>query len=414
MSPVKIAGVSSARARFGPVTLLGQCGFIEVNSQFNFLALRSAASLRAVRARAWLSGFKPARTAVNTRERTRAALGAAAGILLAALVGHELVQIHALELWLMAPLGASAVLVFAVPGSPLAQPWPVLGGNTLSALVGVACVSLIDDPRAAAALAVGLAVTVMFAARCLHPPGGATALLVVLNQVGNPDFAIYPVALDSLLLVIAGIVYNSLTGRPYPHRQSTPQPEEPRSLRFSSADLDAALAHYNQVLDVSRDDLEELFHDVELAAYRRNLGSLSCADVMSASPHSVGRQTPLSEAHTLMHANKIKSLPVTDKRGRVIGIVTAWDILERMVSAQAARAPLIRRIGCNSAARGVIAEVMSKSVSTAGEDQPVVDLVRLFSQGGHHHIPIVDSARRLVGIITQSDLIRALYRAVRV
>ncbi|MCB1905754.1 MAG: CBS domain-containing protein, partial [Rhodocyclaceae bacterium] len=41
-------------------------------------------------------------------------------------------------------------------------------------------------------------------------------------------------------------------------------------------------------------------------------------------------------------------------------------------------------------------------------------LVRLFSQGGHHHIPIVDSAQRLVGIITQSDLIRALYRAVRV
>jgi hypothetical protein len=53
--------------------------------------------------------------------------------------------------WLVAPLGASAVLVFAVPSSPLAQPWSVIGGNTLSALVGAACAHFIHDPAWAAA-----------------------------------------------------------------------------------------------------------------------------------------------------------------------------------------------------------------------------------------------------------------------
>ena len=66
-----------------------------------------------------------------------------------------------------------AVLLFAAPASPLAQPWSVVGGNTLSTLVGVACVLLIPDPVAAAAVAVALAIAVMFALRCLHPPGGA-------------------------------------------------------------------------------------------------------------------------------------------------------------------------------------------------------------------------------------------------
>ena len=84
--------------------------------------------------------------------------------------------------WLIAPLGASAVLVFALPASPLAQPWPVIGGNMFSALVGVACARWLPRPR------VGRRrgdrrwpSRLMFALRCLHPPGGAVALLVVLT-----------------------------------------------------------------------------------------------------------------------------------------------------------------------------------------------------------------------------------------
>ena len=188
-------------------------------------------------------------------ERVRAALGAVAGVLVAGLLCRWGALAWDVTPWLMAPLGASAVLVFALPASPLAQPWAVLVGNTLSALVGVACVNLIAEPVLAAAVAVGGAVTLMFAARALHPPGGATALLVVLTGVHSPQFALFPVALNSLLLVLVAVLYNRLTGHDYPHRQMASSPVA--SSRFSSTDLDAALARYNQVLAVSRTDLTE-------------------------------------------------------------------------------------------------------------------------------------------------------------
>ncbi|MFO1253495.1 MAG: HPP family protein [Inhella sp.] len=73
------------------------------------------------------------------RERARAALGALLGLLATALITAWLAPASP---WLVAPLGASAVLVFAVPASPLAQPWAVLGGNGLSALLGVGVMQL--------------------------------------------------------------------------------------------------------------------------------------------------------------------------------------------------------------------------------------------------------------------------------
>jgi CBS domain-containing membrane protein len=83
-------------------------------------------------------------------------------------------------LLLVAPMGASAVLLFAVPASPLAQPWSIVGGNLVSATVGVACATWISDLVDAAALAIALAICAMFALRCVHPPSGAVALTAVL------------------------------------------------------------------------------------------------------------------------------------------------------------------------------------------------------------------------------------------
>jgi CBS domain-containing membrane protein len=72
--------------------------------------------------------------------------------------------------WLVAPLGATAVLVFALPPSPLAQPWAVVAGNTLSALVGVLCARWLHDPALGACVAVAVAMTLMLRLRCLLPP----------------------------------------------------------------------------------------------------------------------------------------------------------------------------------------------------------------------------------------------------
>ena len=364
-------------------------------------------------ARAWI----PGPTVVDGRERLRAVAGAAVGLLFTALICQLVAGPSPSGNWLIAPLGASAVLVFALPASPLAQPWPVIGGNTLAALVGVACARWLPDAWWLGAVATALAIGLMFSLRCLHPPGGAVALLVVLTHTHDFPFAISPVMTDSLLLVLAGVFYNSLTGRRYPHVQIAQRPATPGDTRFSSADIDAVLARYNQVLDISRDDLESLIRQTEMESWHRRLGTVRCVDFMSRDPVTVEFGTPLQEAWSLMHERRIKALPVTDRTRRVVGIVTQADFF-RQIDLQhheglggRLRDFLRATRTVMSSKPEVVGQIMTRQVRVASEDRPMVDLVPLFSEGGHHHIPIIDGERRLTGMITQSDFVRALYRA---
>jgi CBS domain-containing membrane protein len=355
---------------------------------------------------------------VSRAEIARAAFGSAVGILAAALIAQWLAP-GLPGLQLIAPLGATAVLVFAVPSSPLAQPWPAIMGNTVSALIGVASVRLFGDVGLAAPLGVGLAIATMFLLRCLHPPGGASALLAVLTQA-DPAFAFNPVMLDTLIVVLAGVAYNRLTGRRYPHALHAPSatPAAPGT-RFSSDDLDAALAHYDQVLDISRDDLEQLLHYAESAAYERRFGDLRCRDIMSRDLLSVQFGTPLAEAWQQMRARRVKAVPVTDKARRIVGILTVADFMKHAdfdaIDGLGARLKqLIRASGLSSTDKPeVVGQIMTREVRIASADRFIAELLPLFSEAGHHHIPVLDEERRVVGIITQSDLIRALYRTVR-
>jgi len=360
----------------------------------------------------------PARMKVGGRERLRAALGGLLGIAFTALVSRALHGSGA-GAWIVAPLGASAVLVFAVPASPLAQPWSVIGGNSLSALVGALCAMLIPDPAWAGAVAVSVAIGVMFTMRCLHPPGGAAALLSALGAVPL-SFVLFPVALNCVLLVLAGMVFNGLTGRRYPHGQASPSASAAPSssnARFSTADLDAALAHYNQVIDIPRDDLEELLHHAEAAAYRRSFGDLVCADIMSREPLAVEFGTPLAEAWGKLQSRHVKALPVIDRVRRVVGIVTQADFARQ---ASPDGAALNERIQALLKPSGrthdlkpeVVGQIMSTDVRTVTLEQRVSELVPLYAETGHHHLPVIDGERRLAGIVTQSDVIRALNQAV--
>ncbi|WP_394792360.1 HPP family protein [Rhodoferax sp.] len=366
--------------------------------------------------REFLFSFWPQPLRVDGRERWRSVAGGAFGILVAALVCRHWAGVASAGPWLVAPIGASAVLVFAVPASPLAQPWAVVGGNTLSALVGAVCAMLIPDPVFAGAAAVALAIGLMFGLRCLHPPGGAAALLSALGGVGL-SFAVFPVLANCLLLVLAGVLYNRLTGRRYPHAQTAPAPKADIGGRFTTADLDAALQHYNQVLDISRDDLEGLLHEAESAAYQRHFGQLSCADVMSRDPMAVQFGTSLDEAWTLMREQRIKALPIIDRARRIVGIVTMADFMrhagvEQRDGLGARLRALVRTSGTvHSESPEVVGQIMTREVRVASAGKRVSELVPVFSEDGHHHIPVIDSERRLVGILTQSDFVKALYRA---
>ncbi|WPL18975.1 HPP family protein [Thiorhodovibrio winogradskyi] len=123
---------------------------------------------------------------------------------------------------LIGSLGASAVLVYGAPRSPLAQPRNLIGGHLVSAVVGVAAWQLLAPwPWLAAALAVATAIALMHATRTLHPPGGATALIAVIGseQIHILGFlyCLIPATLGPLILLLVGLVVNNLpAGRRYP------------------------------------------------------------------------------------------------------------------------------------------------------------------------------------------------------
>ncbi|SFN12323.1 HPP family protein [Variovorax sp. OV329] len=363
----------------------------------------------------WLRAFKPAPLAVNSRERLRVTVGAFLGILVTAVLCHVL-GLSAQATWIVAPMGASAVLVFGVPASPLAQPWAVLAGNTVSALVGIACARWIGNVDLAAALAVGLAIGLMFLLRCLHPPGGASALLMVMAGVTDPHAALAPVLLNSIVLVAMGLAWNNATGRRYPHPQSS---AAAGATSATEHDLDAVLARYNQILDVPRDDLLALVGQTRLAGYQRMLAQTRCADVMSKNLVTVSFGTSLQDAWHLLRDKHIKALPVVDRVNRIVGILTLADFLNAAdldlhQGFEAKLKNLIRWSSTvNSAKPEVVGQIMTRRVRVAGADKPLVDLVPLFGSTGHHHIPIVDPDQRLVGILTQSDLVAAVFKAER-
>lgn len=179
---------------------------------------------------------------------------------------------------IVAPLGASAVLVFAVPSSPLAQPWSVIGGNAISAIVGVATYHFIPEVTLASGIAVAAAMLIMSLARCLHPPGGAAALTAV---IGAPSvhamgywFALSPVALNSALLVGFGIAFHRLSGHAYPHRVASPAQLQraQHAAGFASEDINAALVDMHETFDIAREDIDLLLARVEIHARRRTAG----------------------------------------------------------------------------------------------------------------------------------------------
>lgn len=199
----------------------------------------------------------------------RGAIGATLGIGLMALVTMLLLRGFAPGLPLiLAPMGASAVLVFGLPASPLAQPWPVIGGNLVAALVGLLAGMATGSPVLAASLAVGFAIAAMSVCRCLHPPGGGTALLYALGAAGAESWGwsyLLPVLVNVLALAAAGWLYNNLTGHHWPHRLTVPVPRvaEPALGSVTHDDVVKVLDDWNELLDIDADDLLALIQAVD-------------------------------------------------------------------------------------------------------------------------------------------------------
>ena len=382
----------------------------------------------------WLRSFVPQPNTVPRGERMRAVAGALVGLFVTAILSDMLTAGSGIvPLALVAPMGASAVLLFCVPASPLAQPWSVIGGNTISALIGILCAQTVGNPALAAPLAGACAIFVMFLLRCLHPPSGAVALTAVLGgpaiHAAGLKFAFLPVCLNSTLIVLAALVFNNLTGRRYPHNQksvlrtaqqaahATRDPSPMARLGFTAEDLDAVLARYGQVLDVSRDDLEDILLQTEQRAYARRFGTVTCGAIMSKDVVTATPDMPLAEAWGLLRHHNLHALPVLDASHRVAGIVGQGDFLHHaglddyQTVGERLRSLFTHLLGVRPDRAAKVGELMSTRVAVVSVDEPIATLVPLMSNGGLHHIPVVDEKAVFVGIVSQSDLLAALFES---
>lgn len=350
--------------------------------------------------RSWLRGFRPHGLRFRREDYLRGGFGALLGLLTAA-GAARLLNVGPVDLPLIvAPMGASAVLLFAASASPLAQPWPVVGGNVLSTVVGVAVARVVPEPAVAAAVAVGLAIVAMSAARCLHPPGGACALFAAVATSTAQDqgfwFAIFPVAINSVFLLLVALVVNNLTGHPYPHQPPSPEPSTPAArMGLQLDDIRQAINSLNQGLDIFPKDVLELVRVAETNAIDRQLGRQQVRTVMEPNVVTVRANETAYRVRLMFVQDHMKAVPVVDQENRVIGIVTIFDLFQR-----------------DLADLSLVSDVMTSPVTTVHGDEPVSSLVALMTTRELRHIPVVDTDDRIEGVVTRTELIAVLHHAL--
>lgn len=171
---------------------------------------------------------------------------------------------------LIASMGASAFLLFIVPHSPMAQPWPLLGGHLISAVVAVAISHTTNNTVIASACIVGASLLAMQIFNCLHPPGAATALAAMagtLAQNIDVQIIVYIVLGNAMvLLLLAYLINNLLLKRRYPmlkshhpHHEQFQQNYPMNRLIIEITDIEWALGQMDGIVDVSEEDLIDIY-----------------------------------------------------------------------------------------------------------------------------------------------------------
>ncbi|MHA3979530.1 HPP family protein [Halovulum sp. GXIMD14794] len=334
----------------------------------------------------------PAMPAPARAEFLRAPLGAALGIGVCALLAL------ALPVKLVAPLGATAFLIFAVPNAPLAQPWSAIVGNTVAAGAALAVVA-VAPPALAPMLAIGAAILVMMLARALHPPGGAVALLLALDpslSASGPAAALLAVSLPTAALVLAGTLFNRATGRVYPFRQPGTAPEQPR-LGLGTGELAALIERFNQGANIGVADLGRLLAAAEAEAARHRFRGVTCGDVMTTDLITATPDMPLDRVAALFRAHPIKSLPVVSASGRFRGLILQSDLVEALLPQGAKPRP--RRLTAR--------HIMQPPADAVPHDMPVGELLNRLARQGVQTVPVTRQGR-LAGVLTRSDILGLL------
>ncbi len=351
----------------------------------------------------WLNFLKPNYKVLPLKERMLAGTGALCGLAISSLISWYV--LGGMNAWYIAPMGASSVLLFAVPASPLAQPWNVVVGNTLAGIIGVACTQFLPDLTTAFSVAVGLAIFMMMTTDSLHPPSGAVAITAVLggeavHRLGF-HFVLYPVLLNSVLLLLFAVFFNRLMGRHYPltahvnERSKDPTPTQKVSIQ--PKDIEYALEHHTELLDISQYDLEKIILEAQEHANERLVNAFACQDIMSRDVIKLYENDDIHQALDKFKAVNLMSLPVVNAEEQLVGTLALYEVVEWFKGATDPR----------NSWQHYVRQIMSRRVVTVDPLQPIQDLVPYFVEKSFNYIPVVEN-QRLVGIVSRADMIAAL------
>lgn len=369
----------------------------------------------------------PAMARVTAKEALRASFGAllAVGLISLFLLSPEVDT--EFGLYLVAPFGASAVMLFAVPNSPLAQPWSVLVGCVLGAFIGVASCYIVPDASLRVALAVAVTVFAMTLLRALHPPAGGVAMAAALH----PEeifplgfwFVLTPIGLGAVALVLMAMAYAWLTGRKYPFRQydgrgrSGTEARDPSDfVGLSQEQLTGILERYRQSFNLGTEDLARLIGAARMEAAAQSSGPLTAQDIMTRDPVSVAPDTPLGKVADLFQQHRFTTLPVVDKDGHYKGVIFQIDLIAR--AARDARvlkgrfgAAMARMLGQGASPSDTAGDIMCAGARGVAPDTPLAAFLPMMADGDIHAVPVID-AGRVVGVVSRTDLVAVLSRRV--
>lgn len=287
-------------------------------------------------------------------EKLISGLGALLGILSVSAVSFWSLN-GAGAVMILASMGASAVLLFVVPHGALSQPWPLVGGHLISALIGVSVQQFFPEHLWTPALAVALAIVAMQYLRCVHPPGGATALAAVIggaeiHSLGY-GYLFYPVFVNVLSILVVALLFNSVFfWRRYPayltrrKHQAVAGPLD-RQLELTQEDFEAARQKLDTFIDVTTEELIEL---LELASRHAELHQQHPSSVQPGSCYSNGKLGRLWSVRQVIDENSAQGSGRKDEViYKTLAGVGAYDtgICEREAFRQWARFEVVLRDG---------------------------------------------------------------------
>lgn len=351
----------------------------------------------------WLNTLKPNFKVLPFKDRVLCGLGALIGLAISSLISwHVLGGFNA---WYIAPMGASSVLLFAVPASPLAQPWNVVIGNTIAGVIGVSCALFIAEPTFAFSLAVALTIFLMMSTDSLHPPSGAVAITAVMggesiHQLGYA-FVFYPVLLNSILLLIVAVIYNRMLGKQFPQvaqintRSKDPTPTQ--KVTIQPQDIKDALADQTELLDISEYDLQKIILKAQENANARQVGDYLCQDIMSKDVIFLHAEDDIHKALDKFKQVNLMSLPVVNVDNELVGTLALYEVVEWFKGST----------DVHTSWQHLVKQIMNLQVVTVQPQQPIQDLIPYFVERSFNYIPVVDG-KKIVGIISRADMIAAM------